>query len=601
MSKLGKLKDSTKALGGQVVPSTSNLSLNRIRRIVTDGGGTLSEYPPAGMVVSTGVAWGTSVVNNSNNWNLAYGWGNHSLVGYLTAETDPVFSSSIAATITSGNITNWNAAYLWGDHSGLYQALDGDLTAIAALSGTSGLLRKTGVNTWTLDASAYTFQYSLSEAASVVNLVNDSAAPGNSKLYGTNSSGVRGWYDIPTAGTPDAHAVSHQNGGADEISVLGLSGLLADAQTPVAHAVNASTYGYGDGTVAGHLRVGTGLNIVTGTASVAYGSSAGTACIGNDARLSNARTPVAHQLDSATYHTVSGLTTGHFLRAASSTVFAFSALLKGDVLPLLSDWFELVGTSPNQYIRCKFPFAGDYDIQAFSDTGWLPPTIWESMPLATTSSIGGIQLGSGSTLFLREDGTWRPTSTSPMVYPGAGIPLSNGGSWGTSITNNSANWNTAFSWGNHAGLYQSVNTNLTSIAGLSYSATSFVKMTGAGTFTLDTSTYLTGSGTATLSNKTINATTNSITDSSIATGDILKSNGTKFVRLARGSANRVLKVNTGGTDLEYGVVESLTTSGFSILEESGKIVIKYGSTVIFSITSAGLLTVGNDVVAFGTP
>lgn len=38
-------------------------------------------------------------------------------------------------------------------------------------------------------------------------------------------------------------------------------------------------------------------------------------------------------------------------------------------------------------------------------------------------------------------------------YPGAGIPISTGTGWGTSITNNSANWNTAYGWGNHAGLY----------------------------------------------------------------------------------------------------------------------------------------------------
>lgn len=36
-------------------------------------------------------------------------------------------------------------------------------------------------------------------------------------------------------GTPDAHAASHQDGGTDEISVADLSGLLADAQTPLAH------------------------------------------------------------------------------------------------------------------------------------------------------------------------------------------------------------------------------------------------------------------------------------------------------------------------------------------------------------------------------
>ena len=40
---------------------------------------------------------------------------------------------------------------------------------------------------------------------------------------------------LTNARTPTAHAASHENGGADEISVAGLSGLLADAQTPAAH------------------------------------------------------------------------------------------------------------------------------------------------------------------------------------------------------------------------------------------------------------------------------------------------------------------------------------------------------------------------------
>lgn len=38
--------------------------------------------------------------------------------------------------------------------------------------------------------------------------------------------------------TPAAHAASHQNGGGDEISVAGLSGTLADPQTPAAHAAS---------------------------------------------------------------------------------------------------------------------------------------------------------------------------------------------------------------------------------------------------------------------------------------------------------------------------------------------------------------------------
>lgn len=35
--------------------------------------------------------------------------------------------------------------------------------------------------------------------------------------------------------TPGSHLASHQNGGSDEISVVGLSGLLADSQTPLPH------------------------------------------------------------------------------------------------------------------------------------------------------------------------------------------------------------------------------------------------------------------------------------------------------------------------------------------------------------------------------
>jgi len=44
---------------------------------------------------------------------------------------------------------------------------------------------------------------------------------------------------------PNAHAASHQNGGADEISVAGLSGDLADEQDPKDHAANHE-YGGGD-------------------------------------------------------------------------------------------------------------------------------------------------------------------------------------------------------------------------------------------------------------------------------------------------------------------------------------------------------------------
>jgi hypothetical protein len=60
---------------------------------------------------------------------------------------------------------------------------------------------------------------------------------GGGTLYRSNgSSWVQVALGVTEGATPDAHASSHQNGGGDEISVTGLSGLLADAQTPDTHA-----------------------------------------------------------------------------------------------------------------------------------------------------------------------------------------------------------------------------------------------------------------------------------------------------------------------------------------------------------------------------
>ena len=70
------------------------------------------------------------------------------------------------------------------------------------------------------------------------------------------------------------------------------------------------------------------------------------------------------------------------------------------------------------------------------------------VPLTRTLTING------QTADLSVD---RIFSVDTMVYPSAGIALSNGASWGTSITNNSANWNTAYGWGDHAGLYSLLN------------------------------------------------------------------------------------------------------------------------------------------------
>ena len=56
--------------------------------ISSTGGGGSMVYPGSGIPLSTGSAWGTSITDNSSNWNTAYGWGDHASAGYLTSLTN---------------------------------------------------------------------------------------------------------------------------------------------------------------------------------------------------------------------------------------------------------------------------------------------------------------------------------------------------------------------------------------------------------------------------------------------------------------------------------------------------------------------------------
>jgi hypothetical protein len=106
---------------------TSNFLENLVEDTTPQLGGTLDAN---GNTIDMGV----NVITDTKvgQWDTAYGWGDHSLAGYLTSETshadvlvDGDFTTAgIMATDGSGtysivtdNSTNWNTAYSWGDHS----------------------------------------------------------------------------------------------------------------------------------------------------------------------------------------------------------------------------------------------------------------------------------------------------------------------------------------------------------------------------------------------------------------------------------------------------------------------------------------------------
>lgn len=110
---------------------------------------------------------------------------------------------------------------------------------------------------------------------------------------------------------------------------------------------------------------------------------------------------------------------------------------------------------------------------------------------------------------------WPSGSGGGMIYPGVGIPLSTGSAWGTSITDNSARWNLAHSWGNHA-----------------------------------TAGYATANNTMTFTNKTWNGGTIGIAYggtgiTGYTTGDLIYYNGSTLAKLPIGTAAQTLHVVGG--------------------------------------------------------
>jgi hypothetical protein len=98
--------------------STGVISYNQptgLSAFINDAG-YLQNYTETDPIFTTSAAYSITTVN-INNWDAAYNWGNHALAGYLTTETDPVFVASAAYNISSTDISNWNAAHGWGDHA----------------------------------------------------------------------------------------------------------------------------------------------------------------------------------------------------------------------------------------------------------------------------------------------------------------------------------------------------------------------------------------------------------------------------------------------------------------------------------------------------
>lgn len=97
---------------------------------------------------SIGTKW-TQDNTKIANWDSAFGWGNHADEGYLTVETDPIYSASSWFS-TTNNSSNWDTAFGWGDHSVENYIVDGTDATLSSLQLTGGSGTQ-GTFSWNVD------------------------------------------------------------------------------------------------------------------------------------------------------------------------------------------------------------------------------------------------------------------------------------------------------------------------------------------------------------------------------------------------------------------------------------------------------------------
>jgi hypothetical protein len=292
-----------------------------------------------------------------------------------------------------------------------YQPLDGDLTAIAALAGTTGIVRKTAANTYSLDTATYLTDITSGQVTTALGFTPYNATNPSGYLSTVSlTSNVTGTLPIANGGTNATTA-------AGALTALGAypatnpSGYTANVGTVTSVGGTGTVNGItltGTVTASGSLTLGgtlSGVNLtsqVTGTLPVANGGT-GAATLtgyvkasGTSAMTASAAIPVADvtgaaPLASPTFTGTATFATTDALGPIRSNIVAVAAL---DIDCSLGNYFIKTIAANSTFTFSNAPstraFAFTLEIVHTSGTITWPTTVrWPggTAPTLTTSRV----------------------------------------------------------------------------------------------------------------------------------------------------------------------------------------------------------------------
>lgn len=418
------------------------------------------------------VKWdGTKFVSDSTTYSID--GHNHDSLYNTKTEIGNFFGGT--TSITGYNKSNWDTAFGWGNHSGLYALLShshsiSNITDFNIVTPSSNqFLRYNSTSSKWENISVTLFDGNYNSLTNKPTLFSGSFVDLTSKPTTLSGYGI-------TDATPSSHIGS--NGSSHAIATISVDGFMSSTDKTKLDGIASSANNYSlpiaTASVLGGVKTGTGvsINATTGVLSVNYGTTSTTACVGNDSRLSNARTPTAHN-------------------QTWSTITSTPTTLSGYGISSTDTMFDT-------------KYASSSHTHTIADITSLQTSLDSKLTATITTPASGNVVRYNGTSWVNAQLSYNDLSNLPSLFTQA-----------TADT-----------------LYQSKDADLTAIGALSGSS-GLLKKTAVDTWTLDTTSYQTAFGTQ---NKNLIYASSSTTDGqlpsfrSLVNADLPTTITSKFVQ-----------------------------------------------------------------------